>query len=177
MKRQAFTLIELIAVVALMAIIMGTAVVLIAQLFDYQRNNAEYADSIRAVNRLVADFRSDVRTHGKPEILTDDDTLLRWTTNVLTVEYRTEPGEFPDQQKIIRTVRQEGESNRYETYRLPERSALRFVEGMESDAGLVAMSLWVGTPVGDVPNIDELNPFDRTTKSCAHHWRTIVVRY
>ena len=186
MKRHGFTLIELIAVVAVLAVVLGFTVVMFAQLFDFQQNNSEYSDGIRATDRLVADFRNDVRTYGKPEILSKGSALLRWETSTETIEYTSESGEFPGQQNIVRTVRQGEQQSGYEKYRLPERSALRFVEGKDNDAGLVALSLWI-TPKGtETPSLDELNPFDRTIPQSlelridpkyAGNWRTIIVRY
>ena len=186
MKKRGFTLVELIAVIAVLAVVLGFTVVMFAQLFDFQQNNSEYSDGVRVADRLVADFRNDVRTYGKPEILSEGDVLLRWTTETETIEYASEAGEFPGQLNVVRTVRQEGRQNHNETYRLPERSAVRFVDGKDNDAGLVALSLWI-TPKGtETPNLDELNPFDRTIPQSleqridpkyAGNWRTIIVRY
>jgi len=185
MKKRGFTLIELIGVIALLAVVLGTTVVLLAQLFDYQQKQDEYALGIRATNRLVADFRNDVRAYGKPEILSEGDVLLRWTTETETIEYASEPGEFPGQLNVRRAVRQE-ERNRYEIYRLPERTAIRFVDGRNDDAGLVALSLWTVPQGTEMPNLAELNPFDRTlpesleqriNPKTAANWRTIIVRH
>ena len=191
MKKQGFTLVELIAVIGVMAIILGFTVVMFTQLFDFQQNNEEYTEGVRAADRLVAEFRSDVRTYGKPEIPSDGKVLLRWKTESETIDYMAEPGEFPDQLNVIRTVRKEGQQILYEVYRLPERSVLHFVDGTDSDdtgkdAGLVALSLWI-TPKGiEAPKPDGLNPFDRTLPPSlekqvdpkyAGNWRTIVVRY
>jgi len=68
---------------------------------------------------------------------------------------------------------------------------VRFAEGTGNDAGLIALSLWTapqGTTVLNhtVPNLTELNPFDRTVPQTleqqidpkyAGNWRTIIVRY
>jgi prepilin-type N-terminal cleavage/methylation domain-containing protein len=177
MKKHGFTLIELIAVIVVVAIVMGTAVVLLAQLFEFRQTNDEYANGVRTVNLLITDFRNDVRTYGKPAILSDEDVLLRWTTETKTIEYTAEPGEFPDQQNIIRTVHQDGQRNGYEMDQLPDRTAVHFIEGKEHNVGLIALSLWTAPPRGEMPNLDELNPFDRTFESRADRWRTIVVRY
>jgi len=185
MRRPGYTLIELITVMAVMAVVMGVSVVMLVQLFDFQQNTGEYADCTRAVDRLVIDFREDVRTYGKPEVLTDGDTWLRWTTETTTIEYTAQPGKFPDQRHVVRTVQKEGK-NYYETYRLPDRSALHFADGKDDDAGLVALSLWIAPQGTEPPNIEELNPFDRTMPKVleermnpkyAGHWRTIIVRY
>jgi len=186
MKKQGFTLIELIAVMAAMSIVVGVTVLLIAQVLDFQRDNGEYSDGIRAADRFVAVFRSDVHTYGKPEILSKGETLLRWTTESEMVDYTIQPGGFPDQQSIVRTVYKDGEQIHYETYHLPDRTALRFADGKDSDAGLFALSLWTAPKGTELPEIDELNPFDRTIPKLleqridpkyAGTWRTIVVRY
>ena len=195
MKRPGYTLIELITVMAVLSVIMGVSAVMLVQLFDFQQNNSEYADKVRTADRFVTIFRADVRAYGKPDILLEGNVLLRWKTETETIEYTAQPGEFPDQQNIVRTVQKE-EENRKETYRLPDQTTLRFAEGKDVDAGLVALSLWTspqGIPVPHhtvsnhaVPNLDELNPFDRTIPKTledqinpkyAGNWRTIVVRY
>ena len=191
MKRHGFTLVELTTVMATTAIVMGITVVLLVQLFDFQQNNNEYAERTRTVDRLAADFREDVRTYGKPEIPSDGNTLIRWTTEAVTIDYTTQAGEFPGQLNVIRTMYKDGQKDRYETYRLPDRTALCFADGKNDDAGLVALSLWTvpqGTtmPNLDEPNLGELNPFDRTlpksleqrmSPKYAGHWHTIIARY
>ena len=192
MKRPAFTLTELLAVMAALSVVMGVSVVLLLQAFDFQRTNDLYAEGNRAASRLVADFRSDVRTYGKPESLTDGEALLRWNTGTETIEYVTQPGEFADQRTVVRTVRK-GETMFRETYRLPDRTLIWCVEGNDADAGLIALSLWTtptgakpptaGPPTAGPPNLNDLNPFDRTlpkshvTPKYAGNWRTIVARY
>jgi len=186
MKKRGFTLVELISVIAVLAVVLGVAVVMFGQLFDFQRDNDEYTQGIRSVNRLAADFRTDVRTYGMPDILSEGETLLRWTTESETVEYTLQSGGFPEQQNVIRTVREENKQTRYETYRLPERTALHFTEGQGENAGVAALSLWIAPPGTEIPKLDELNPFDRTVPQSlerhvnpkyAGNWRTIVVRY
>jgi len=183
MKRPGFTLTELLAVMAVLSVFMGISVVLLMQAFDFQRTNDQYAEGNRAVSRLVADFRRDVRTYGKPE--RDDRTLLCWTAGTETIDYVTQPGEFPEQQTVVRTVRKDDQVFQ-EIYRLPDRTTLWFVEGKDTDAGLVALSLWT-TPTGAQPPTpnerSHMNPFDRTLPTSnvepkyAGNWRTIVVRY
>lgn len=178
--KKGFTLIELLAVMVVMFTIMGISVVLLVQAFDFQRTNNQYSDGIHTVDRFVADFRNDIHTYGKPEIVNDGDTLLSWNTE--TVEYVTQPGLFPDQQTIVRTIRKDGKVFG-ETYRLPDRTMLWFVEGKDNDVGLVALSLWT-TPKGiETPKPSDLNPFDRTMSKFqvnpkyAGNWRTIIARY
>jgi prepilin-type N-terminal cleavage/methylation domain-containing protein len=186
MRKHGFTLVELLAVMAVMAVVMGFTVVLLVQLFDHQQRHDEYTEQTRSLNRLVVDFRSDVRTYGKPQIPADGTALLRWTTDTKTIDYTAQPGEFPDQLNLVRTVRIDGQDKRSEIYRLPDKTTVHFADGTGNDAGLLALSLWT-TPQGTpTPNLDELNPFDRTipknleqkvNPKYAANWRTILARY
>lgn len=63
---------------------------------------------------------------------------------------------------------------------------LQFVEGKDRYAGLVALSLWRRTPGGDIPEVGEMNPFDRTVSSESTSqgeaayvgvWRTVLARF
>ena len=185
-KRPGFTLIELITVIAVMAVVLGVSVLMFGQLFDFQRNHNEYSEGVRVTHRLIADFRHDVRSYGKPEIVSEEGTLLRWTTESEMVEYTLQPGAFPEQQNVHRTVRKDGAQIFHETYRLPDDSTLSFAEGAGDDAGLVVLSLWITPPGTKMPKPEELNPFDRTMPQAlqqqvdpkyAGNWRTIIVRY
>jgi prepilin-type N-terminal cleavage/methylation domain-containing protein len=185
MRITGYTLIELITVMAVLSVIMGVTAVMLVQLFDFQQNTGEHADKIRAADRFVAIFRSDVHTYGKPDIFSEGNVLLRWTTETEIIEYTAQPGEFPDQLNIVRTVQKE-EGKHNETYRLPDRTMLRFTEGKDADAGLIALSLWTAPQGTGTLNHAELNPFDRTIPKTlenqinpkfAGNWRTIVVRY
>jgi hypothetical protein len=182
MRKSGFTLTELIAVMAAMFAIMGISVMMLFQLFDFQQTNGEYSDGIRTLDRLVVNFRSDVHTYGKPEIPAEGNVLLRWKTEEVVLDYVLEPGQFPDQQIVLRTLLKEGKKA-LETYRLPDRVKVWCVDGTETDAGLVALSLWT-TPPGMTPPLPEtLNPFDRTMPKSqvdpkyAGNWRTITARY
>jgi len=180
--KKGFSLLELLVVMAAMFTIMGVSGALLVQAFGFQRSSGQYSDGMRAVDRFVADFRRDIHVYGQPEIPPDSDTLLRWNTGTETVVYTTQPGLFPDQQTIVRTVRKDDRRS-VETYRLPDRMALWFENGKDADAGLVALSLWTTPQGGEAPNPDSLNPFDRTMPQFLGslkgigNWRTIIARY
>jgi len=186
MKKKGFTLIELIAVMAAVAVVMGVAVTLLVQLFDFQKNFYEHSNLSRHGDNLANAFRNDVHTYGKPEILADGNTLLRWKTETEVIDYTRVPGSFPDQLNVVRTVQKDGQQNRYETYRLPDRTTLWCADGKDINAGFVALSLWTAPQGMEKPKIDELNPFDRTIPKSleqqidpkyAGNWRTIIARY
>ncbi len=184
-KNRGFTLVELIAVMAALSVFMGISVVLLVQIFDFQRNNDEYSEQFRSVNRLADAFRNDVHEFGKPEISADG-ASLQWKTETGKVDYVTEDGDFPEQKITVRTEWKDGKSLRRESYRLPEHAVLRFVPGKDKDDGLVALSLWTTPPGTEPPKPETLNPFDRTLPKpleqrvdprYAGNWRTIVARY
>ena len=182
MNKSGFTLTELIAVMATLFAVMGISVVLLIQAFDFQQKNGEYSDKVRDADRLVVDFRGDVHSYGKPEIPTNG-TLLRWETETVTLEYVIEPGKFPDQQIVVRTLQKEGRKHT-ETYRLPDKTTVWCLDGTDGDAGLVALSLWTTVPGTKMPPLETLNPFDRTIQEKSHidpkyagNWRTIIARY
>jgi prepilin-type N-terminal cleavage/methylation domain-containing protein len=185
MQKHGFTLIELIATMAVMAVVMGTAVVMLVQLIGFQRNHDEQANQLRNADRFAAAFREDVHAYGKPVILMEDNTLLRWKTETETIEYVMKPGRFPHQRNIVRTVHRDGQQSHCETYRLPDRTTLWFVDGKDNDAGLVALCLWTSPPHAEPPKIDAFNPFDRTIQNPPEEridpkyacWRTIIARY
>jgi type II secretory pathway pseudopilin PulG len=188
MRRHGFTLTELVAVMAVLFAVMGVSVVMLVQVFDFQQTNDQHAEGMRAVDRLVVDFRKDVRTYGKPEIPTDSPTLFQWKTETATVEYVIAPGTFPDQQIVVRTVKmlQDDEQLFRETYRLPDRTTVWGVSGTESESGLVALNLWTAPLGTKAPLPETLNSFDRTIPMMptlqvdpkyAGNWRTIVARY
>ena len=182
MRRHGFTLTELVVVMAVLFAVMGVSVVMLMQAFDFQQSNDQHAEGMRSIDRLVLDFRNDIHTYGKPEIPTDSSTLFQWKTETATVEYVVAPGTFPDQRIVVRTL-QEDEQLFRETYRLPDRTTVWGVSGTETEAGLVALSLWTAPPGTEAPLPETLNPFDRTMPKLqvdpkyAGNWRTIIAKY
>jgi type II secretory pathway pseudopilin PulG len=184
MKRKAFTLVELVAVLGCLSVTLGVAVVLLYQMFDLQIKSKEISEWTRSTNRFVEMFRSDVRRFGKPEIpVNAEQTLLRWQTDSTTVTYELRHGEFPGQQSIHR-VEQIENRRQLENYRLSDDSQIRFILGTEKHEGLVALSLWMRTSKMSVPQVDAMNPFDRTFTIPADStdvsfegiWRTLLAR-
>jgi type II secretory pathway pseudopilin PulG len=185
--RKSFTLIELIAVMAVMFTVMGISVVILIQAFDFQQTNNEHAEGVRAVNRLLNDFREDVHSFGKPMIPTEGEILIQWKTETAEVCYTRAPSSIsPNQQAVVRWLSKDGQSLT-ETYRLPDRTTVWCVDGETTHAGLVALSLWTTPPGTETPKLETLNPFDRTMPSStvnptvnskyAGNWRTIAARY
>lgn len=195
---RAFTLIELVAVMAGMVIVGSIAMVFLFQVFDFQQCNEEHALTRDGASRLLADFRKDVHRYGKPEVFQTvpenpekDRPLLQWNDGRTLVVYLWEDGEFSDRRRIRREVRREGEITVLEGYILPDNAVLWCVEGRDAHAGLLALNLWV-SPAG-LPNsaltaadAEKIDPFIRTLPenlsreippAFATNWRTAVVRY
>lgn len=185
-----FTLVELIAVMGCLSIIMGVAVAMLFQMFDMQVRCEERSIETRSVNRFVDVFRKDVHELGKPEIVAEspekERTLLRWKSDAGTVEYEWKAGEFPGRQFVRRTEKTGETIRQTEDYRLPDHSVLRFVEGNDRYAGLIALSLWRQTPGDGIPPADETNPFERTVLNAPSEqdetayvgiWRTVLAHF
>ena len=182
MRKSGFTLVELLAVMVSLFAVMGVSVVLLVQAIHFQKKNSAEAEGMRVFDRLAVDFRSDVHAFGKPEI-PDDGALIQWKTDTETLRYVLEPGRFPEQQVIVRTLEKDGQKQ-IESYRLPERTAVWCVDGKATDANLAALSLWTVPPGTEMPPLDTINPFDRTIQKGsqadsqhAGYWRTIIARY
>lgn len=195
---RAFTLIELVAVMACMVIVGSIAMVFLFQAFDFQQRNEEHVLTRDGASRLLADFRKDVHRYGKPGISQTvpgtpekDRLLLQWNDGDTLVVYLWEDGEFPGRRRICREVRRDGEITIFEGYILPDNAVLWCVEGRDAHAGLVALSLWV-PPVGlpdsalTADDVEKIDPLTRTfpenlTREIdpvyAANWRTAVVRY
>lgn len=187
---KAFTITELIVVMGYFAIVMGAATVLLFQMFDLQMRSEESSELTRSTNRLVGVFRDDIHRLGKPEIEPGHDgketVLLLWQAGDTSVRYELHRGRFPGQQ-MIRRLEQSPEKDRsMEDYRLPDDTDIRFFEGKDKYAGLVALSLWKRVRGAEIPKDEEMNPFDRTLSGSpgpqedpAHTgiWRTVLARY
>lgn len=185
---RGFTLVELIAVIGCLSVIMGVAVVLLFQMFDMQRRNEERSVEIRSTNRFVVVFREDVHRLGKPEIkansIDQEKVLLSWQSDDSIVQYELQDGDFPGQKFVRRIEKTDEKVRKIDDYRLPDQSVLRFYDGKDDHADLVALSLWRQTPGMNVPKADEMNPFNRTLPAVSLDetvhvgiWRTVLARF
>ncbi|MDR1957749.1 MAG: prepilin-type N-terminal cleavage/methylation domain-containing protein [Planctomycetaceae bacterium] len=179
--RTAFTLVELIAVMAILSVTVGTSTMLLFKMFDFHIRYAESAAQLESTNRLVARFRSDIHTNGQPEISPDGSVLLTWQNAGQEIMYILENGAFPEKKIVRREVRRNGERVNMETYHLPDHTKLGFAEGTDRDAGLTAMSLWTLPPGKEAIVSIPYDPFTRTVPSQSFgpsgYWRTVLVRH
>ena len=183
--KRAFTLIELVVVMACVSLIFGVAMVLFFKGFAFQRQYSEQAAIARSTDRFIEQFRSDARTFGRPDCRPEENVLLRWTDGDRQIGYELAAGSFPEKRNVIRLEKQGETVLATETFALPDDSRLTFVEGAGEFAGVLALSLWADLPgVGDV-NLDELDPFGRDIPESlqnrldprfAGNWRTVLVR-
>lgn len=183
-NQTGFTLVELITVLGVLSVVTGIAVTLMFQMFDLQIRSEENSERTRSTNRLVAAFRQDIQTYGKPEIKTGSissgEKPLRWTLEGKTLEYEFLNGKHPGQRLVRRTEKTEKEIHRLENYALQDGAVLCFFEGKDKHAGLVALSLWLQTPGTEPLKPDAINPFERSTTNGTEYagsWRTVLARF
>ena len=184
-RLSAFTLIELIVVMAILVTVMGISVTLIFMMFDFQQRYAEQSTQIDSTNRFVEQFRNDSRSQGIVSVAPNAETLLQWGNVANKITYSLVPGEFPEKSDVVRRVWQGDQITATEIYHLPDYAALRFVVGEGHHTGLLAMSLWEQPPYTTVINPEELDPFTRTltgpqsaeyNPNVDGNWRTAIVR-
>jgi len=183
--KRAFTLTELIVVMACFSVIFGIAMMLFFQAFDFQRRYAEQTASEQSTDRLIEQFRKDTRTPGQVVCEPEENVLFRRTAGDRQVEYRLVPGSFPEKKNVIRDEKQGATVLSTETFALPDDAQLKFVEGEGDFAGFLAMSLWTDPPGTGSVKGDELDPFRRVIPESlknrfdpcyAGNWRTVLVK-
>ena len=184
-RRMAFTLVELLVVMAILSTVMGISVTLMFSMFDFQQRYAEQSEQIRSTNRFVEQFRSDAQLCYTLQLEPNDETLLQWADGDNIITYSLVPGKFPEKREIVRRVMQGDKLIGTEVYHLPDYAAVQFVMGQDANAGLLALSLWEQPPGSNVFTAEELDPFTRTllnpqpdspNPGDAIHWRSVIVR-
>ncbi len=181
--RRAFTLVELIAVLAGLVIIMGVSMGLLFAMLDFQQRYDEQSEQLRSVNMFFAQFRDDARdASAEPVLVSDASFLIEWPTEAGKIRYKIVPGEFPEQQNVVREVWNGEKITGTETYKLPDYAVLWPVEGKDDNAGLIALNLWEHRPHTEAPDTSQLDPFARTRIDSPEnpndfgYWHTIIVR-
>ena len=186
-RHMAFTLVELLVVLAILSTVMGISVTLMFSMFDFQQRYAEQSEQLRSTNRFVEQFRSDARLHYTALIEPDGETILQWDDDEgqSKITYSLVPGKFPEKRDIIRRATQGDKLIGTEVYHLPDYAVVQFVTGQDANAGLLALSLWEQPPGSNIYMSDELDPFTRTLHNSnpdspnpgdAMYWRTVIVR-
>ena len=183
-RPSAFTLIELITVLAIFSVVVGTSIALLFQMFEFHDRFEERTVQDLRTDRLVRQFRGDVHDFGLPEAAQSDANILAtWTTNEKTVVYTLTDGEFPEKKIVIRSETGQNTQNRTERFDLPDHATIWCTRGAGPHDRLVAMSIWTAMPGVVLENPAELNPFTRTLPEqlagkvdpkYAGNWRTII---
>jgi len=185
-RRLAFTLVELLVVLAILSTVMGISVTLMFTMLDFQQRFAEQSEQLRSTNRFVEQFRSDARLRYAPSLDPDADTSLQWDGEGQSkITYTLVQGKFPEKRDLVRRVWQGDRLAGTETYHLPDYAVVRFVMGTGDHAGQIALSLWEQPPGSNIYTSDELDPFTRTLENAqpdspnpgdAIPWRTVIAR-
>ena len=183
--RKAFTLVELLVVMAILSTIMGISVTLMFSMFDFQQRYAEQSEQLRSTNCFVDQFRQDARLRYTLQLEPDNETLLQWADGDRVITYSLVDGKFPEKRDIVRRVTQGDKLTGTETYHLPDYAAVQFVMGQDANAGMLVLSIWEQPPGSNVFTSEELDPFTRSLRNPqpdspnpgdAIHWRSVIVR-
>jgi type II secretory pathway pseudopilin PulG len=184
-RKQGFTLVELIVVMAGVSTVMGVSVVLLFMMFDFQQRYAEQSTQIKRTNRFIEQFREDARGQNTPLVNPGDDVLLQWSGGGRKITYSLVPGEFPEKKSVMRQVWRDEEIESKETYLLPDHTVLGFDIGKDENTGLIALSLWEQRPHTPAPEPAQLDPFSRALPESlrreidpkfAGNWHTAIAR-
>lgn len=191
-------LVELLAVIACLTVILGVSMMLLFQTFEYQIRHNERTDQNRIANRLIEQFRIDVRgISSEPQIAPEENVFIQWNLpQDQIIRYELHEGKFPENCVVVRSlyVLKDGEREilATERYQLPDHTQLRFVKGENEFQGLTALCFWIGVAEAASLDVSQLDPFTRTIAPAspdvpvsrlpsidpkyAANWRTVIVR-
>lgn len=188
--RQGFTIIELLTVLCSGFVVMSTASMLLAIVFDLSGSQRIRRNNIQAQNRLLESFRKDVRQFGDPEILeqkirSQNAVLLRWKTEKGSVIYRMDSLDRR-RVEIQRQVLNSDKIVSRESFVLSPRVRLDFYRGSGKDReDLIALSLWVLPSGSNEMEKKDLDPFTGVVSPSIlkqydpryiSNWRTAIVK-
>jgi len=147
MPRHGYALVELLAVIAIGAVLMGAAIEVLYLLSRAERGGRSRAGQAMIVARLADQFRSDVHAARPPAALASEEkNPWQFTlSNDRVAVYRALPGEI----QRIEQVR--GRPVRQESYALPEGSTVEIAvraEPAPAMAGLVITLPGPGSELG-----------------------------
>ncbi len=135
MKRRAFTLIEMVAVIAVSSAVMGVGVVMLIALLKSEGSSRRHLDYCKSLNRLDEQFRADVHAAAAARLDAsgDDLELAPPAPSKTLIRYRCQPKE------ITREEIEGGKTLRRETYALPEEVKSSLEEQTEGSVTTVIM--------------------------------------
>lgn len=181
---RAFTLAELMAVLALMAVFVPVALGTLVAALELHTRHEERTRTGQSVDRLFTQFREDVHRYGNPRIEQDETTLASWELPDGNLRYVFVEGKFTGQQILVRQQDVNEGNPILERYTLPERSLLWCYSGKDAHENRLALSLWREIEHTPKPKREDLNPFTRdiseklskqVAPAYAENWRTAVI--
>jgi type II secretory pathway component PulJ len=142
MKRRAYTLIEMIAVVTVGSALMGVSIVMLVALLKSEGSSRRHLEYCTILNRMDEQFRADVHAAATAKVseLGDEMELALPPPGKTLIRYRCQPNE------ITREELDEEKTLRRESYVLPE--GVVYSLGQTSEGPLTMVMLHVdGKPV------------------------------
>lgn len=116
--RRAFTIIELMLVITLASMVLGSVAVLMQGVWRANRGMGQHSDVVRSIQRLATQFRSDIHSASNVESAANQLTISLPSGEVAT--YRLENG------AIERKVDSAGKIPRRDAFPLPPNATIAF---------------------------------------------------
>lgn len=193
--RRAFTLVELIVVLACLSAFFCVALMLFFSLAEFQVNFERSGEQTLSTDRFLERFREDAHASGAPEIPewegplgavgSEETPLISWERGEIRTAYLLREGKFPEQIEVVRREF-EGEvlRNTY-TYHLLDDTLVWCERGIGEFENVLALNLWRKISTVPDPEPGQLDPFTREVSGSlrehvnpkfAGNWRTVLVR-
>jgi type II secretory pathway component PulJ len=119
-RRPGYALIELLIVITVTAVMLTLCAGMIHLLLKLDRTGRTASEQAADLARLARDFRADAHASLKVSNQAGSDRMIFSVDAGRTVEYQIRPND------ILRTVREGEKVRRFETYRRPARTSVRF---------------------------------------------------
>ena len=120
-RRSGFALIELLVVLTVTVVMLTLCAGMIHLLLKLDRSGRTASEESSDLARLARDFRADIHaTTDEGKVQTSEDRLTLKVDGDRTVEYQIRPRD------LLRTVVEGGKPRRFETYRRPARTSVKF---------------------------------------------------
>lgn len=162
-RRRGFTLIEVVCTLAAVSIVTSMGAVLICLILDSHSKQRKLELYQSGQQRLLTQFRREVKQFGMPEIVDSNKTgdnrniFLRWKTPERLLVYQTES--TPTGIRVWRVLRETTKQKVQESYMLSDRTQIELYTQTLRGCRFVALSLWVSPPNFPIVAKNDLNPF------------------
>jgi len=132
-SRRGYTLIELMLVITLASMVLGSVGVLMQSVWRANRGMQGHRDMVRSIQRLSTQFRDDVHIAASVEAAGEKLTIAMPNDRVATYHF--------ENQAVERTVESAGQMARHESFPLPPHATVAFAADPQGERGLASLQL------------------------------------